>query len=303
MPPPPRNRLPSLRVNGLRRARPRSISLERLPARIRRQCPRPTRSAILRPRPGASPRPAPAPLQPARSRRSAPSWLVPVALLLLVAAAAIVGVLAFGGGTDQAQQGEPQVPAEDGGSGGSQGEAAAPASDPAKTVTSFYELAAAGDYQGAWALAGPGFRSQVGGFESFRGGVDTLESIRFEQVESSAAEGDSAEVQVRTVATHSDGVDRCSGSLELVRGGATGWLIDRANISCPDSTRGGAGASASPGDDDSAAAQGSPGATASGDGTAQAEEAKPKGQASSGGAAKPEGPGGEAKGKGKSAGT
>jgi hypothetical protein len=45
-------------------------------------------------------------------------------------------------------------------------------------------------------------------------------------------------VAVRTVARHSDGVDRCRGTLELTRGGASGWLVDRANIACPDSTRG-----------------------------------------------------------------
>jgi len=105
-------------------------------------------------------------------------------------------------------------------------------------VTSFYQQAAAGDYEGAWALAGPGFRSEVGGFESFRGGVSTLESIEFEQAESAAAQGDSAEVQIRTVAKHSDGVDRCQGSLDVTRDGANGWLINRADVSCPESTRG-----------------------------------------------------------------
>jgi predicted Ser/Thr protein kinase len=186
-------------------------------------------------------RPSPEPSSPgrARSRRPRPAWLAPVALLLVVGAATVAGVLALGGGTrGQTESGDPQVPAEPGGSNGAQGSAEAAAGDPAQTVTSFYQQAAAGDYEGAWALAGPGFRSQVGGFESFRGGVSTLESIEFEQAESAGAQGDSAEVQIRTVATHSDGVDRCQGLLDVTRDGANGWLIDRANVSCPDSTRG-----------------------------------------------------------------
>jgi len=190
--------------------------------------------------PSSRPAPAPASGAPAGSRRPRPAWLAPVILVLLVGAAAVAGVLALsGGGADQAQQGEPRVPADEGrGAGGSEGAAPAASADPTKTVTSFYELAADGDYQGAWALAGPGFRSQQGGFESFRGGVDTLESIEFKQAESDPPQGDSAKVQIRTVATHSDGVDRCQGSLDLERDGANGWLIDRANVSCPNSTRG-----------------------------------------------------------------
>ena len=187
-------------------------------------------------------RPSPEPSSPgrARSRRPRPAWLAPVALLLVVGAATVAGVLALGGGTggQTEESGDPQVPAERDGSTGAQGGAEAAAGDPAQTVTSFYQQAAAGDYEGAWALAGPGFRSQVGGFESFRGGVSTLESIEFEQAESAGAQGDSAEVQIRTVATHSDGVDRCQGLLDVTRDGANGWLIDRANVSCPDSTRG-----------------------------------------------------------------
>ena len=178
----------------------------------------------------------------ASARRPRPAWLAPVALLLLVAVAAVAGVLALGNdGGGQAQSGDPQVPAESGGSGasdGAQSGAAPAASAPEQTVTSFYQRAAAGDYTGAWALAGPGFRSQQGGFESFRGGFDTLESIDFKQAESTGAQGDSATVQIRTVAKHSDGVDRCRGSLDLNRDGGNGWLIDRANISCPNSTRG-----------------------------------------------------------------
>ena len=68
-----------------------------------------------------------------------------------------------------------------------------------------------------------------------------LESIDFEQADVVSQAADSAQVAIRTVATHTDGVDRCQGTLSLARGGPSGWLIDRAAITCPQSTRGGDG--------------------------------------------------------------
>lgn len=195
--------------------------------------------------------PAPAPAGRSASRPSRRRWLAPIGVLLVVAVfagAAIIGTVggAGGGGETGGDSADTEAGGDQGGggessggTGGGGGQAAPPAaSAPVQTVTSFYERAAADDFDGAWALAGPGFRSQQGGYESFRGGLSTLESIRFEQAELVGSGGESAQVAIRTVATHSDGVDRCQGTLGLNRGGQSGWLIDRADTSCPESTRG-----------------------------------------------------------------
>ncbi len=193
-----------------------------------------------------SPRSAPGRPAPAPRRRARPAWLAPAALLLLVAIVAVVAVLGTGGGgagsgsSEPSGTGETETGQSGAGSGSSAAEGASQAGlEPAKTATSFYERAAADDFQGAWALAGPGFRSQLGGYESFRGGLSTLESIEFRQAEPIEQSGDSARVAIRTVATHSDGVDRCQGTVSLARG-PSGWLVDRADVACPESTRGGA---------------------------------------------------------------
>jgi hypothetical protein len=194
----------------------------------------------------SAPRPRPADPAPGRRRGTPPAWLAPLAVLLLLALVAVAATLASGGG-EQASDwaGAGQAPGSEGergadpSPGGSAGAgAAATQLSPAQTVTSFYERAAAGDYAGAWALAGPGFREQIGTFEGFRQEQSTLESIDFEQADVVSQSSDSAQVAIRTVATHADGVDRCQGTLRLAPGGPSGWLIDRAAISCPQSTRG-----------------------------------------------------------------
>jgi eukaryotic-like serine/threonine-protein kinase len=181
----------------------------------------------------------PAPPARARPRRT---WLAPLAVALLLGLVGVAIVLGGGQGGGGEQPGESEQPGssrtgEEGGSGTAGTEGAAGAGPgPADAVTAFYQRAAADDFNGAWALAGPAFRRQLGGYDSFRAGMQSLESIRFEQAQRVETAG-SAQIAIRTVATHTDGVDRCRGTLNLIGDGRGGWLIDRAQIACPESTR------------------------------------------------------------------
>jgi Protein kinase domain len=177
---------------------------------------------------------------PATRRR--PAWLAPVAVIaaLGLIAALVVLVSSGGGGaggeaTRDAGTGSGAGETSTGGAGaggdaGAQGQGAK--AEPAATVKSFYELAAADDYDGAWALAGPAFRQQLGGFDAFRRTMSTLESVEFRRNETSAESGDTATVSIETVARHTNRVDRCRGTLGLARGAGGGWLIDAANVTC-----------------------------------------------------------------------
>jgi hypothetical protein len=148
-----------------------------------------------------------------------------------VAAIAIVAVLiALGGDEPSPPTPEEAPPSEEAAPGpGATGA-------PEETVTSFYEAAAAGDYDSALELATPAFERQLGGAAAFAESQSTLESIDFERAEVTSESEDSAEVAIETVATHTDGIDQCEGTLSLVREGE-GWLIDQASIDCPQSTR------------------------------------------------------------------
>ena len=193
--------------------------------------------ATAHPEPEAVPtkaedRPPPAhPVPPAapraRPRRRGPA--AAVAAVALLGLGVVLALLLIG------PDAEPPAPEPDatGEPGGSEGAAA-----PDEAVVDFYTLSADGDYRGAWALATPDFRAQLQGFASFQESQSTLESIEFERAETVEENGDSATVEIQTVADHTDGVDQCQGTLDLVAGPDGGWLIDGASITCPQSTRG-----------------------------------------------------------------
>jgi len=200
-------------------------------------------------------------------RRRRPAWLAPLALIAAPGViAAIVVLTAGGGGGHGSEATSGRDTARFGGEGMSSGAAnQAPQGakgDPAATVKAFYTRAAADDYAGAWALAGPPFRTQLGGFGSFRGGMSRLQSIDFRRAETVSQTGDSAQVAVDTVAKHTNRVDRCRGTLDLARAGKTGWVIDHANIACTNG-RGGAAAALGPA---GTATTGPNGSTATGSG-------------------------------------
>ena len=173
--------------------------------------------------PTAAPRPAPA--GPRRGRR--PGWLIPVALAAVAAIAVVAVLLTQGGGPPSPGSGAGRPPSPR--SAGERPPAAA-ASAPAQAVQGFYTLAADDRYADAWALAGPGFRSQLGGFSAFRAQFGSLRSIRFDRLATVRQAGDRATVAIRTVAQHTDHVDRCSGTVDVVR--SARWLINHIAVGC-----------------------------------------------------------------------
>jgi eukaryotic-like serine/threonine-protein kinase len=169
--------------------------------------------------------PVPSRASPARSTRAR---LLAIAAVALIALGALAAVLASGDEqpTEDAVSADDQAESDEGASA-----AAAPAA-PEDAVTSFYESAAAGDYDAAWALATPNFREQLGGLQAFEQQQSTLESIEFQQAEATEESANAARVDISTTATHSEYVENCTGSLSVVNDGG-GWLIDEAeDISC-----------------------------------------------------------------------
>jgi eukaryotic-like serine/threonine-protein kinase len=101
------------------------------------------------------------------------------------------------------------------------------------TVRAFYRRAAAGRYRAAWSLAGPGMRSAFGNsLERFRADLSSLRHIEFERVAITERDDASVTVEIETIATHDDRVDRCSGTLRTVRGNGGRWLVEPAGVRC-----------------------------------------------------------------------
>ena len=190
--------------------------------------------------------PKPARRAPAAGR-SERRWLLPVAgLVAALLAIAVILALASGddgergGSGDQAAQDEGDVggQSESGGSGGegsgdagagSGGDASGGGGAPADTVKSFYTLAAEDDFEAAWELLGPGAREQLQGYDTFVATLDSLESIEFPVLRAQQASGETATVEINSVATHTDRIDRCTGTVELTSTGGE-WRIDQLNV-------------------------------------------------------------------------
>jgi serine/threonine-protein kinase len=103
---------------------------------------------------------------------------------------------------------------------------------PESAVQSFYGLAAAHRYDEAWALAAPSLRTQLGGFGSFRSQFSTVRSIRFRRAETVQRGADAATVAIATTATHTDHVDRCTGTAQTTPGSDGGWLVSHLTVRC-----------------------------------------------------------------------
>jgi hypothetical protein len=69
-------------------------------------------------------------------------------------------------------------------------------------------------------------------FERFRGDLSSLQRIEFQHVAITERDDASATVEVQTVATHVDRVDRCSGTLRTVRRDGGRWVVEPAGIRC-----------------------------------------------------------------------
>jgi hypothetical protein len=153
-------------------------------------------------------------------------------LALVVAAVAVIlltgGDGGGGGGTTERAAATPTATA----TATATPTATAAGDSPESAVRGFYEKAAAGDYEAAWARAGPGMRRAFGdSLESFRRQIGTLRSIEFQRLDVSR-QGDTATVTVRTVAHHSDRTDRCSGPLQVRRAADGLWRVDPGGIRC-----------------------------------------------------------------------
>jgi hypothetical protein len=183
--------------------------------------------------------PPSAPVAAARSRRPLLAVLAAVAAI-----AAVVAALALAGGDDGkgsagTAAGAPRPATTDTSAPTTTTEAPAPApapepdtaTSPEATVEDFYARAAGDDFDGAWALAGDGLRSQLGGYDSFVATLGSLQSIEFPKLTSISRAGDTATVELQSVATHADRVDRCSGTAQLSADG-DGWLIERLDVNC-----------------------------------------------------------------------
>jgi hypothetical protein len=190
------------------------------------------------------------------SRR--PAWLLPAALIGLLALAAVAVVLAASGGGDEpstaADSGSPateepssssdepsgageepqQAPEEETAPAPAPEEEAAPEGSATPTtpdgaVQAFYTAAAEDDYEAAWALGTDNLHSQLQGYDSFAASQSTLESIEFPELEVTEQSGDSATVAFRSIARHTDRTDRRCGTIDVVRG-SSGWLVDQLHI-------------------------------------------------------------------------
>jgi eukaryotic-like serine/threonine-protein kinase len=187
---------------------------------------------------------------PAPPSRRGPGARLLAVLALAATAAAIVAVLLVTRGEDPAPRAasggkatsEPMAEATSEPTGEPTAEATSEATaepaatpralSPTATVRAFYERAAADDFAGAWRLAGPGMRAVYGGSRAeFERQLGSLERIEFPELALAGRSGSTATVRVQTVATHTDRVDRCSGTLRTVRSGGR-WQVEPAGLQC-----------------------------------------------------------------------
>ena len=197
---------------------------------------------------GDSAVPPPPPPSISRARSGRPAWLVPAALLALVAIAVLLLVLGSGGSDSkrdtaantptthskpkqqkkaapkqqQPQQSTPATPPP----------APAGAGSPTEAVSSFYSAAASHQYDKAWALGTDNLHSQLGGRQAFEQQQSSLQQISFPKLEVTSQSGDSATVSFQSIAQHTDHTDQCTGQIALVNSGG-GWLLDQLqNVAC-----------------------------------------------------------------------
>jgi serine/threonine protein kinase len=107
-----------------------------------------------------------------------------------------------------------------------------PGTSPGAAVRSFYELAARGELNAAWHLAGPHMRAAFGNsVDRFRSDLGSLMSITFQKLSVTSRSGNQATLQVQTVARHTDHTDHCTGALAAVRNGS-GWRVEPKGLQC-----------------------------------------------------------------------
>ena len=180
-------------------------------------------------------------------RGGAPRRLLPVAALVL-ALIVVAAALALSGGSDDGSGGSKSSSSgagtageqaggsgsggsKEGGDSGSAGGSAPASGSPEQAVRAFYTLAAADKFDQAFKLAGPGLRQQLGGYDGMVATLNTLQKIEFPKLETTVQNGDSATVTFQSVATHTNRVDRCSGTVDLTTSGGD-WQLDQIHPTC-----------------------------------------------------------------------
>src|SRR5437764_11102 len=158
----------------------------------------------------------PSPQKPPTNRR-APAWALGAAAL----AALLLLALSVGGNSHHASAPKPTTNA----SRPLPPVHARSIASPATTVDRFYQRAAAHDYAAAWALTTQRARAQLGGLAAFIASQSTLRSISFPFLRTTSQTHDSATVELRSAAIHTDRADHVCGSIGLLRS-TRGWLLD-----------------------------------------------------------------------------
>lgn len=172
-------------------------------------------------------------LAPHRRRRSA---LFPLALLGLIGGVAAI-VLLSGGGDDPSSPDRAGAPRTTATTRTATTDRPPPAragpATPEAAVRAFYERAADGNLAGAWRLAGPRMRSAFGNSrDTFAGDLGSLRAITFDRLEQTETTDATAIVEIATVAEHTDRTERCTGTVQAVRGSGRRWLVEPHGVRC-----------------------------------------------------------------------
>jgi len=69
-------------------------------------------------------------------------------------------------------------------------------------------------------------------FDHFRTDLASLRHIEFERVQIVDRSHTSATLQIETIATHTERVDHCTGTLRTVRDQDGRWLVEPAGVRC-----------------------------------------------------------------------
>jgi len=134
---------------------------------------------------------------------------------------------------------------------------------PDQTVGDFYQLTVGKRYRAAWALAGPGWRGQLQGYQGYQNTFDTLEDVEFRRLKTTSEDARSATVAVSTVARHSDRTDRCTGTFSMSRPSRRStWKIAQGGVACTAGPASSSSGSAGAGGGSTAGAGGSSGTKA-----------------------------------------
>ena len=71
--------------------------------------------------------------------------------------------------------------------------------------------------------------------QRFSRDLSSLQRIRFERATIVARDKAGVTVEIRSIATHVNRVDRCTGTLRTIRRPGRGWLVEPAGVRCTSS--------------------------------------------------------------------